>query len=139
VLTVVAAVVSAASCSSSSSGEPSSPASTANSQSGRPATTATLEITAPAPNADTGTSVEVTMRLTHAHLDAPTQVGGQLHPDRGHIHLSVDGGLVAMPLRLAERLPPLTPGPHTLEAEFVASDHLPFANRVVAAVTFRVR
>ena len=44
-----------------------------------------------------------------------------------------------MPLRLVDRLPVLTAGAHTLEAEFVASDHLPFANRVVAAVTFDVR
>jgi len=79
------------------------------------------------------------MRLAHAHLVAPTQIGGKLSPDRGHIHLSVDGQLVAMPLRLDERLPTLSPGPHTVEAEFVASDHLPFANRVVAAVTFSVR
>ena len=44
-----------------------------------------------------------------------------------------------MPLQLAEPLPTLSPGVHTVEAEFVASDHLPFANRVVAAVTFSVR
>ena len=79
------------------------------------------------------------MRLENAHLVPPTQVGGQLSGDRGHIHLSIDGQLIAMPLRLDERLPDLPPGPHTVEAEFVASDHLPFANRVVAAVTFRVR
>jgi hypothetical protein len=139
VLTVVAAVAVATSCSSSSSGETSNAVPTGNSQAGRPATNATLQITSPAPNADTATSVEVTMRLVNAHLVAPTQVGGQLSGDRGHIHLSVDGALVAMPLRLDERLPRLAPGPHTIEAEFVASDHLPFANRVVAAVTFRVR
>ena len=51
----------------------------------------------------------------------------------------VDGTLVAMPLRLTEQLPKLSPGSHTVQAEFVASDHLPFANRVVAAVTFSVR
>ena len=69
----------------------------------------------------------------------PTQVGGAIFPDRGHIHVLVDGQLVAMPLQLTEPLPTLSPGMHTVQAEFVASDHLPFENRVVAAVTFRVR
>jgi hypothetical protein len=32
----------------------------------------------------------------------------------------------------------LTPGPHTLQSEFVANDHQPFGNRVIAAVLFKV-
>ena len=89
---------------------------------------------------DTARTVDVDLRLDHAHLVPATQVGGTLRPDRGHIHLSVDGQLVAMPLPArttgcrASR-----PGATRSQAEFVASDHLPFANRVVAAVTFRVR
>jgi hypothetical protein len=79
------------------------------------------------------------MTLERAHLVPPTQVGGRLFSDRGHIHVLVDGQLVAMPLELTDPLPTLSPGVHTVEAEFVASDHLPFANRVVAAVTFRVK
>jgi hypothetical protein len=106
---------------------------------GRPPTPATLQIVSPAPNSRTGPSVDVTMRLDHAHLAPPTQIGGAVRPDVGHIHLSVDGQLVAMPLRLTDRLAPLQPGAHTVQAEFVASDHLPFDNRVVAAVTFEVR
>jgi hypothetical protein len=106
---------------------------------GRPSTVATLEISAPAPNAVTGRNVNLVLRLGHARLVPPTQVGGRLYPDRGHIHVSVDGQLVAMPLRLTDALPTLSPGVHTVEAEFVASDHLPFANRVVAAVTFRTK
>jgi hypothetical protein len=31
----------------------------------------------------------------------------------------------------------LTPGPHTLTAEFVAADHAPFNPRVVATATFK--
>jgi hypothetical protein len=61
-----------------------------------------------------------------------------LRPDEGHIHLSLDGQLVAMPSQLTDPLPLLRAGSHTVEAEFVASDHLPFADRVVAAVTFTV-
>jgi hypothetical protein len=105
----------------------------------RPSTHATLAISSPAPNAVTGRRVDVVMRLAHARLVPPTQVGGTLYGDRGHIHVSVDGQLVAMPLVLDDPLPALSPGVHTVEVEFVASDHLPFENRVVAAVTFRVR
>jgi hypothetical protein len=110
----------------------------AGSTPGRPATAATLQIVAPAPNAVTTPNVTVKLRLEHAELVPPTQVGGQIRPDRGHIHVSVDGTLVSMALQLDQPIPALAPGLHTIQAEFVASDHLPFKNRVVAAVTFRV-
>jgi hypothetical protein len=102
----------------------------------RPSTPATLQIITPAPNSRTGTRVRVSLRLDHAHLVPATQVGGILRPDEGHIHLSLDGQLVAMPSQLTDPLPLLRAGRHTVEVEFVASDHLPFADRVVAAVTF---
>jgi hypothetical protein len=105
----------------------------------RPSTTATLQIVSPAPNARTGRTVEVRMQLEHAHVVPASQVGGALRADEGHIHLVVDGQLVAMPRQLTDRVTDLPPGPHTIEAEFVASDHVSFANRVVAAVTFVVR
>jgi hypothetical protein len=104
----------------------------------RPATTATLEILSPGPNEHTGAIVDVRLHLERAQIVPFAAAGGVLRPDRGHIHLTVDGQLVSMPLRLEDRLPRLTPGNHTLQAEFVAADHLPFSNRVVAAVTFRV-
>lgn len=93
----------------------------------------------PEANAITGRDVDVKMHLTDAHLVPPTQVGGELRGDQGHVHLLLDGQLIAMPYQLDDRLPVLSPGSHTVEAEFVASDHLPFSNRVVAAVTFEVR
>jgi hypothetical protein len=105
----------------------------------RPSTPATLQIVAPAPNELTTRRVVARLRLAHAHLVPATQVGGALRPDAGHVHLTLDGQLVAMLTQLDARLPRLDPGTHTLVAEFVASDHVPFANRVVAAVTFRVR
>lgn len=128
----------AAGCSSGTTATTSGAAPTSTSTP-RPSTNATLEILSPSPNARTGPEVRVIMRLDNAHLAPATQTGGAVRPDEGHIHLSVDGQLVAMPLRLAEPLPPLRPGPHTVQAEFVATDHLPFDNRVVAAVTFDVR
>ena len=105
----------------------------------RPTTPALIQIVAPAPNQHTGSVVEAKLRLDNAHVAPPGKVGGILHPDEGHIHLTLDGRLVAMPSQLDARLPRLSTGPHTLEAEFVASDHLPFENRVVAAVSFEVR
>jgi len=105
----------------------------------RPATDARLQIAAPAPGAVTGRSVLLRFELSRARLVPPAQVGGAIRADRGHVHVLVDGQLVGMPYALADRLPPLRPGVHTVEAEFVASDHLPFSNRVVAAVTFDVK
>jgi hypothetical protein len=105
----------------------------------RPSTGATLQVLDPAPNAQTPRTIVVHFRLDGARLDPPAQTGGALRPDQGHIHLSVDGNLVAMPYSLSEQVPDLAPGLHTIEAEFVASDHLSFANRVVAAVSFTVK
>jgi hypothetical protein len=104
----------------------------------RPTTHATLQIVSPAPNAQTGAEVDLRMHLTGARVVPGTEVGGRLRGDRGHIHVSVDGQLVAMPYSLDQTIPGLSPGSHTIQAEFVATDHLAFANRVLAAVTFTV-
>ncbi len=130
VLSIAVALLAGACGSSGSSGDASSD---------RPTTDARVEITSPAPNAVTGRIVDLAVRLDDARLVPAVQVGGRIRPDRGHLHVSVDGQLVSMPNRLRDRLPPMTPGTHTIQAEFVAADHQPFANRVVAAVTFRVR
>ena len=105
---------------------------------GRPTTPATLQILAPAPNAVTGPTVELKLELAHAKLVPATETGGAIRGDRGHVHVSVDGTLVSMAFTLDQPIPVLSAGVHTIQAEFVASDHLPFKNRVVAAVTFRV-
>jgi hypothetical protein len=125
VATVLATVLLTAGCSSPDAG------------SARPATPARLQIIEPGPNARSGPDVEVSMRLDHARLVTPIE-GLDVRPDRGHVHLSVDGRLMAMPTALRVTLPALDEGAHTITAEFVASDHLPFRNRVVAAVSFRV-
>jgi hypothetical protein len=51
----------------------------------------------------------------------------------------MDGKLVVMSYGTATRVTGLSPGEHTLQAEFVANDHLPFADRVVAAAIFTVK
>jgi hypothetical protein len=111
-----------------------------SSSSGRPATAAKLQILTPAPNAAVpGGDVDLDMRLQHAKVVPAYQVGGKIRPDRGHIHVSVDGQVTQMFYGVVQKVPNLTPGRHTIQAEFVASDHLPFSNRVVAAVTFEVK
>jgi hypothetical protein len=109
------------------------------SPSGRPETPATLQIITPEPNAVTGSSVDLRLRLHDAKIAPAGQVGGKIRPDRGHIHVSVDGQITQMYYGVHQQVPGLSPGPHTIQAEFVASDHAPFANRVVAAVSFEVR
>lgn len=127
VVTVVTIALATSACSSSPS----------DASTSRPETPARLQILAPVPNARTGAHVDVKVRLEHARLVRPTEGAGVV-PDRGHLHISVDGQLVGMPSALEVAVPELTKGAHTISAEFVASDHQPFRNRVVAAVSFRV-
>jgi len=103
----------------------------------RPHSAATLSIAEPA--AGTRTSAEqltVRLDLTGATLTQTTSTS--VSPNVGHIHLSLDGALISMSgdtLQVVD-LRELTPGKHTLTAEFVASDHLPFDPPVRAEVTF---
>jgi hypothetical protein len=102
----------------------------------RPTTDARLQILEPAPNQVTGPDVVLRLQLIGARVVAPSQ--GKLRPDEGHIHVSLDNRLVSMTYGTTQDLHALGPGPHALQAEFVAVDHAPFRNRVVAAVLFRV-
>ena len=81
----------------------------------------------------------MTLRL---RLDGATVVQrttGKLTPTEGHIHVTLDGTLVAMPYGLTYDLHGLSPGGHTVQASFVAVDHAPFKNNPIAAVIFTVR
>jgi hypothetical protein len=81
--------------------------------------------------------VDLQLDLVGATVVAATT--GPLRPDEGHIHVSLDGRLVSMAYGTTQPLHGLTPGSHSVRAEFVATDHAPFRNRVVAAVLFEVR
>ncbi|MFN2607856.1 MAG: hypothetical protein ABR511_08160 [Acidimicrobiales bacterium] len=124
-MVVMTTVALAAACSSGSA------------SAARPTTTARLQITSPTPNQVTGPDLSLELNLIGAKV-VPA-ASGPLRPDEGHIHVSVDGKLVSMTYGTTQDLHGLTPGSHSVQAEFVATDHAPFRNRVVAAVLFQVQ
>ena len=105
--------------------------------SARPRTDAKLLILSPTPNEETGPNVAVKFEVDGATVSPPQK--NKLVPNEGHIHVSVDGRLVVMSYGTSTELTGLSPGLHTLQAEFVANDHLPFADRVIAVVLFTVQ
>ena len=105
----------------------------------RPSSNAKLIILSPTPNQVTGPDLTVEFQVTGGTVLPPAQATGPLRGDQGHIHVSIDGKLVQMAYATHAQLNGLTPGPHALQASWVATDHLPFTNPVVAAVLFQVQ
>lgn len=103
----------------------------------RPLTRARVQIVFPTPNQETGPDVTVKVNLIGAR-EVP-QVTGPLKPDEGHIHIALDNNVVAMAYGESQTLTGLTPGKHAIQVDFVAVDHVPFRNRVTAAVLFTVK
>ncbi|HZQ77956.1 MAG TPA: hypothetical protein VFE55_11540 [Acidimicrobiia bacterium] len=103
----------------------------------RPTTAARVQILEPTPNQETGPDVTVKVQLIGAK-EVP-QSGPPIKPDEGHIHVSLDGQIVAMAYGDSQTLKGLQPGQHSVQVDFVAADHIPFANRVTAAVLFTVK
>ena len=110
---------------------------TANATGPRPSSPATLRFLAPRPGAkESGDDMTVHLDLQGATLAPLTTT--IITPDTGHIHLSLDGALISMSgdqLQVID-LRNVSPGPHTLTADFVAADHLPFNPPVTTQVTF---
>jgi hypothetical protein len=128
----VAAVVMAA-CGSGGGSSDSSPTTPVT----RPSSTAQLLIASPSPGETvTGPTVHVKLDLQGATITKV--VSTNLKPDEGHIHLRLDGRTITLLGSLEQDIPGVTPGPHLLEAEFVAADHGPFSPRVISSVTFTV-
>jgi hypothetical protein len=123
-------------CACSSSGSlPTSPSSPSSS---RPRSTATLSILSPKNgSAVAGPTVHLELSLEGAHIVKQTST--DLSPDEGHLHVLLDGSLIAMNYRLGDDIPDVAPGPHRIEVEFVATDHAPFDPRVTAATSFQVK
>ncbi len=103
----------------------------------RPATEARVQIVSPTPNQETGPDVTVKGNLIGAR-EVP-EVTGPLKPDEGHIHIALDNNVVAMAYGDTQTLTGLSPGQHAIQVDFVAVDHVPFRNRVTAAVLFTVK
>ena len=74
----------------------------------------------------------VVLQLTGGTI-VPTSTATPLGNNEGHIHLLDNGSVISMAYGTQQDIS-LTPGPHLLEAEFVASDHLPFNPRVISSV-----
>jgi len=103
----------------------------------RPATDARIQVLQPTPNEVTGPDVTVKVMLFGAK--EVERQGPPIVPTEGHIHVSLDGQIVAMAYSDTQVLKGLTPGPHSVQVDYVATDHIPFSNRVTAAVLFTVK
>jgi hypothetical protein len=114
----------------SAPGDPSSAA--------RPSSSAVLAIDSPRDGEVFATStIPLAISLRKARIVAAAST--DLRPDEGHLHVVLDDRLVSMTSGLRENIRRVEPGTHLLRVEFVASDHAPFAPRVIADVTFRVK
>ncbi|HEY2704547.1 MAG TPA: hypothetical protein VGL20_12730 [Candidatus Dormibacteraeota bacterium] len=104
----------------------------------RPSSPATLSITSPADGSTvTGSTVHVAVDLQGAQVVQATS--SNISPDKGHVHLYIDGNLQYMQYTLAQDFP-VHPGVYTIKAEFVASDHFPFSPRVYSKqIVFTVK
>ena len=128
VVVVALAVALLGACSSASS----------SSTSARPTTPARLRILAPAPGAAVGIRPTLRLELSGARLDTAARADN-LPTDEGFVHVYVDNKLVSVLYGLTQKLPTLDAGSHSVRVEFVAADHAPFANQVVAATQFKVK
>jgi len=104
----------------------------------RPSTNAKIIILSPKPQQVLrGNPATVPVRLRVEGARIVTQTSTHLVPDKGHIHLYLDGVLVTMAYATSTTIYPY-PDSHRLEAQFVAVDHGPLSPPVTAWVTFRV-
>jgi hypothetical protein len=100
----------------------------------RPASTAQLAILNPTPDQTVPTG-GVTVKISLTGATIVKQTSTNLSPDKGHVHLLVDGTVVQYTGGLEIATGPLAKGPHLLQVEFVAVDHAPFNPRVIKQVT----
>jgi hypothetical protein len=124
-------------CSGGNGGGPDAPATTAAVAAARPSSPAKLIITTPK-NGQTVRQQRPELRLELDGGKIVSQTTTRVQGDEGHIHLHVDGKLVAMNYGLRQRLPALPPGQHVVQVEFVAADHAPFEPRILTQAAFEV-
>jgi Family of unknown function (DUF6130) len=127
-----------AACGGSGGGETGAASGPTASTQDRPSSTAKLSIVEPKVDQVVhGSSVDLRVRLKDAKLVPATTTN--IVPDEGHLHVLLDDRLISMTEGLEQTIPDVTPGPHRIQVEFVASDHAPFDPRVVAVVAFEVQ
>jgi hypothetical protein len=134
---VVLAALALAACSGDGDNGQAATATTAAVAADRPSSPAKLTIETPRQ----GQTVKQTRPELVLALDGGkvvNQTTTRVQGDEGHIHLYVDGKLVAMNYGLRQRLPQLPPGQHVVQVEFVAADHAPFDPRVLTQAAFEV-
>src|SRR6476619_2314435 len=103
----------------------------------RPPSTATISFVRPREHERvSGSEMNVVLDLRGGTIVQATTTS--IAPDTGHVHLLWDGALVSMTFGTEQvvDLSTVPAGAHTLTAEFVAADHLPFAPPVTASVDF---
>jgi len=134
---IVAAAFVLTACGSSDDGGSGATGATAPS-SDRPSSTAKLSIVMPKVGEVVhGSSVDLRVKLRGARIVPATSTN--IVPDEGHLHVLLDDTLVSMTQGIEQTIRNVTPGPHRIQVEFVASDHAPFEPRVVAVVAFEVK
>ena len=138
-LAAVVAALAVTACSGGEDGNGGSagPTSTAAVAAERPSSPAKLTIEEPRQ----GQTVKQARPELVLNLDGAkvvNQTTTRIQGDQGHIHLFLDGKLVAMNYGLRQRLPQLPPGQHVVQVEFVAADHAPFDPRVLTQSAFQV-
>ena len=134
---LLAAALGLAACSSGGDGGSAQPAGTTAAAAARPSSPAKLMIESPR-NGQTVRQARPEVRLELVGAKIVNQTTTRIQGDEGHIHLLVDGKLVAMNYGLRQRLPQLPPGQHVIQVEFVAADHAPFEPRVLTQAAFQV-
>ena len=134
---LLAAALAATACSGGNADGSAPPAATAVAAAPRPSSPAKLTIMAPR-NGQTVRQDRPEVRLDLVGGKIISQTTNRIQGDEGHIHLLIDGKLVAMNYGLRQRLPQLPPGQHVVQVEFVAADHAPFDPRVHTQAAFQV-
>jgi hypothetical protein len=103
----------------------------------RPSSPVTIDVREPGDGTRTDAE-QITVRIDVVGGTLTQTTSSSISPDTGHVHLLLDGAIVSMSgdtLQVVD-IRNIAPGSHTLTAEFVAADHLPFDPPVTATVTF---
>ena len=104
----------------------------------RPSTPASITILYPRPQQVLkGDPATVRIRLRLAGARVVSYTSAHLVPDRGHIHLYLDGTIVATTYGTSTTVYAY-PARHRITVHFVAVDHGPFSPPVTASVRFTV-